>query len=120
MASRASEVATALRALADRLDTHPDLLIGTPRIWFYFHAKETFTNMVRLMPRPLKKTIFMPESQWPDLLVDFRSKPLDITATIPKSLSCTLIEPARPAVYRCDPVLSPEEDAEMVGEQGGL
>jgi hypothetical protein len=107
----ASEVAQSFRELAGRLDAQPDIDIPQPTIWLRFYEKNQLTCVVHLLPRPLKKSIFRPESAYPDLHIEYNSDPLRIVASIPQSASCTLIEPARPARYACEPILSPDEEA---------
>jgi hypothetical protein len=47
------------------------------------------------------------------LKLEYSSKFMDVYTSIPQSFTCTLIEPAKKAVYRCDPILSESEDAEL-------
>lgn len=109
----AKDVATELRKLAEYLDAAPDAIVPTP--WLSFNRdygkddKEKFLAVVRLMPKPLEKI-------WTerDLTIKYKSPVITAIARIDRSDMCELVEPARPAVYRCDPILSAEEDAELV------
>lgn len=39
----------------------------------------------------------------------------EITLEIERNAVCRIVKPAQPAEYECDPLLSPEEDAEIGG-----
>lgn len=103
--TQASEVAAELRRIADALDKEPAALIYRPILAFYCREKEHFINLARLLPKPLKKV-------WREHTVELHadSSNLILSADIPRNLVCELIEPAKPAVYRCEPLLSPEEE----------
>ena len=113
---KATEVAAALRILADSLNSQPETNIPIPRITFFCSSKEVFKNTVKLMPRPLKKHIFLADSNFPDLHVEHVTEEIDITVSIPQKAVCTLVEPARPAKYHCESILSPEEEATLTEE----
>ncbi len=109
----ASEVAAELRKFADRLDTNPEAKIKAPTVLFYHWSekdKEAFLEVAKLMPRPVVKG---EDTCKTELQIRYQSPAMEITAAIPKSISCKLVEPARPAVYDCITILSPEEDAEL-------
>lgn len=109
----AKEVAAELRRLADSLDREPELETHKPSLWFHFYTKEPFTAIVRNLPRPLSKTVFLPGSNSPDVHVEYASDALRVIASIPQSLTCKLVKPAQPAVYDCEPILSDEELTEV-------
>lgn len=111
---KAHEVATELRKLADSLDQQPEAEVVKPWITFYGHEKDSFLTTARLLPRPLKKRVEDPETRWARLRLENNTPTIDICASIEQSKTCTLITPARAAVYECDPILSPEEDAELI------
>lgn len=111
--SKAGLVAIELRRLADALDAQPDAEIIKPMVTFFGYDKASFLSTVRLMPRPLTKRVTEVGSTWARLRVDHENRSIDITASVPQSLTCELVEPAKPAVYRCDSILSEEEDAAM-------
>lgn len=108
----AKDVATKLREIAERLDTAPDANIPTP--WLSFSRdytgddKAKFLAFVCLMPKPFEKV-------WTDteLTLKHKSEVMTIIARIDRSDVCEPIEPAKPAVYRCEPLLSDEEDASV-------
>src|SRR5260221_520492 len=107
-------VAIELRKLADALDVQPDAEIEKPTIHFYGYEKNKFLALARMLPRPLKKSVSDPESiRWARVHLQYDSDALCIDCSIPQSLTCELIAPAKPAVYRCDPILSKEEEEVM-------
>jgi hypothetical protein len=111
----AKELAAELRIFADRLDTNPEVPISTGMLCFYHWSKEekdNFLNVARLLPRPAKKRI-SGSAERPEIEIDYDSSPLRICASISQAFTCELIEPAKPAVYRCEPILSPDEDAAL-------
>lgn len=110
---KAANVAIELRKLADAFDAQPEAEVIKPWITFYGYAKEPFLATVRLMPRPLKKKVEDEGSKWARVKVEYVSEAMDIAVSAPQSLTCEVVEPAKPAVYRCAPLLSEEEDAAM-------
>jgi len=109
---KASEVAAELRKFADSLDTNPDAEVLAASIYFYHwnkKNKERFMALAKLLPRPLKKAL-KGEAGSRDLVLTYESDALHVHSEIPQAATCTLVEPAKPAVYRCDPILSDEEN----------
>lgn len=108
----ASAVAIELRKLADSLDAAPEAVVPTP--WVSFgrdytpQDKERFLNFARLMPKPFTK-------EWTDrdLTLKFKTSAITVVARIDRADVCELVEAARPAVYRCDPILSADEEEEV-------
>lgn len=115
----AHQVAIELRKFADALDTDPDVEIAKTNVWWYFWSKsdkEMFKRIVRLLPRPLVKSIDDPTSDNPRIVVTSPSNAaVEFEARIPQRVNCRLVEPARPAVYDCEPLLSETEEAEITG-----
>lgn len=112
--SKAGSVAIELRRLADALDKQPDAEIIKPMVTFYGYEKSSFIATVKLLPRPLKKRISEPgDSKWARVRVGYVGDAIDIDASVPQSLTCELVQPAKAAVYRCDPIFSEEEDAAL-------
>ena len=112
----AHEVATELRKFADTLDTNPEAQIAKPNIWWYFWGetdKEMFKRIARMFPRPLRKRIDDPESSRPMIAIESANGIIDFETRIPQSVTCRIIEPARPAVFECDPIFSETEEAEI-------
>jgi len=108
---KAHEVAVELRKFADLLDKNPDVNMSRPDVSFYHWGKSDkgfFFDTCKLLPRPLKK-----RTSYDRLYVEYATDIITVYASIPQSETCQLVEPAKPAVYRCDSILSPEEDAAM-------
>jgi hypothetical protein len=105
----AGKAAAELRKLADALDTNPDIEITKPWVNFHGYDKATFAAVVKLLPRPLAKKEDGGDESYRRIRVEYRSEAIEIDASVPKYLTCELVEPAKPAVYRCDPLLSLEE-----------
>lgn len=113
---KASEVAAELRKLADGLERGGDTWVEQPAVFFSYmyggdDAKDHFVAIAPLLPRPLKK-----EYDRDQLQLVYETPALRVRAYIERSKVCTLVEPARDAVYRCEPLLSGEEEAELAGE----
>ena len=112
--AKASEVAIELRKLADALDREPDSDIERPYILFSHYTeegKEKFKTLARLLPRPIEKNWEELPNGYLNLIYD--TPAAYIKAYIPRSVVCTLVEPAKPAVYNCEPLLSIEEEAAL-------
>lgn len=110
----ASAIASELRNVADALEKGGDTKIPKANLWWYFDTKEELTALVRLLPHPLTKRIDNPP--YPRLIVERKHPLVDVDVRGPQSVTCTLVEPARPAKYRCDPILSEIEEREVMGE----
>jgi hypothetical protein len=111
---KAGEVAIELRKLADSLDQQPDADITRPWVYFYGYNKKEFLSVVKILPRPLKKSISSPGETYARRVVTYENAIIDLKASVPQSLVCELLEPAKLATYRCEPLLSPDEDAELI------
>jgi hypothetical protein len=112
----AKDVAKELRKLADSLDRQPEAVLQKPYISFSHYGKEQkdkFLSVCRILPKPLTKRM-----AYDDLRVEHKTDSLDIQATIPQQHTCELVEAAKPAVYRCAPILSEGEEMEL-GEEVG-
>lgn len=112
---KASEIAQKLRDLADGLEKMGDTYVGHTYISISAN-KENLRDLVKALPKPLTKKVFLPHSTSPDLHIEHRLDAGVIMVTIPQSLTCRLVEPAREAKYECDSILSPAEDAEIFAE----
>jgi hypothetical protein len=113
---RAGLVAIELRKLADALDKEPDTTIVRPNIYFMCSyvgdfGKAAFLSLAKLLPRPLVKRSTNNEYQ----LVG-ENDAIRFEAAITRSQVCTLVEPAKPAVYDCPSILSEAEEAAL-GEE---
>jgi hypothetical protein len=102
----AHEVASELRRIADALDKEPEVTFKRPLLFFFPDTKEEFLTQARILPRPLKKIVDSRDYalQSPD------ESAVWLRAKISRSEVCTLVEPAKPAVYDCGPLLSQEEE----------
>jgi hypothetical protein len=117
--AKAGEIATELRRVADALDKEPETALPQPLLSFYCNdhgaadkGKAVFLATVRLLPRPLTKapsdTVYQVEHGRND-----SEAAIWLRAQIDRSSVCTVIEPAKPAVYDCPALLSEEEEAEL-------
>ena len=115
MSTKASDVATELRKLADSIDGLGETEISRPFIYFSHSSgddrKERFIALAKVLPRPLKKTYG--EGSYPDLTLAYVGTHLRITASIPRSEVCEVLEPAKPAVYHCPSIFSQEEESAL-------
>ena len=112
---KASEVAMELRRVADALDAKPETNLVQPMLSFYCNSygegdkgKAIFLATARLLPRPLNKE-FDGNSYEIEHGKDGKSA-VWVRACISRENVCELVEPAKPAVYRCEPLLSEAED----------
>lgn len=109
---KASEVASELRKLADSLDREPDAKIPLTGVYFStrYEDKQAFLNVAAILPRPIKKTY---PCNGAEIELEYRSDAIRVFATARRSVVCELVEPAKPAVYRCEPLLSEAEEAAL-------
>ena len=116
---KAGEIAAELRRVADALDKEPEAKLPQPMLSFYCNdcgaedkGKAQFLQTVRLLPRPLAKepsdTVYQIEHGRSDA-----AAAVWIRAQIDRSSVCTIVEPAKPAVYDCPALLSLEEEEEL-------
>lgn len=106
-----------LRKLADLLEKHPEANVQTAFYYLYFSDKESFLAIARDLPRPFAKEYDSRENGYLTLTHGDYRKGGESTLKILRADACTLVEPAKPAVYSCDPILSAEEDAQLEGAQ---
>ena len=110
---KANDVATELHMLANHLAEGGDLEVKIPSIYLSYRyggdkAKDEFLALAKLLPRPLKKHYGSH-----DLELKFETEALYVCVAIERDKVCRLVEPAKPAVYECEPVLSPEEEGAL-------
>jgi len=111
MKTTAGNAAIELRRLAAALDAQPDAEIEQPYVSFYCEAKAPFLALVHLLPRPLKKSERDTNvARWARIMLSYENTGIRVNASVPKSLTYELVEPAKPAVYRCDPILSIDDE----------
>ncbi len=110
---KAIDAVANLRKLADLLEKHGDteIRMTSARIWF--ESKESFMTFARDFPRPYAKEYG--EGKYGSLVLTHGelTKTGEIHLDVERSAVCEMIEPARPATFRCPSIFSPEEEAEM-------
>ncbi len=104
----ASAIASELRAFADSLDTNPTLELPYAFLYFTCHTREEILGLAKIMPRPFEKSY-----SGNDIRLNHKTEALSAWVVAPRELTCTLVTPARPAVYDCEPLLSPDQDASL-------
>ena len=106
-----------LKKLADLLEKHPGANIHMASATVWFAEKNSFLSVARDFPRPFRKGYT--GGSFPDLDLDYGTLNEDgeITLRIPQAGICRLVEPAKPARYECDPILSADEEAQLEGAQ---
>ena len=111
----AGQVATELRKIADALDKQPETPVVRGLLYFCCSykgdaGKKAFISLAKLLPHPLAK---QPDNDnyWLKGVNDALTTDLYIS----RSQICTLIEPAKPAVYDCPSILSQEEEDALGG-----
>jgi hypothetical protein len=111
--AKAKQVAAALRTIAENLEREPEAEVGYFYCSAYPQNKEQALNLARLMPRPYTKKYsdneieLYHEFMASDITLDFA---VHHHITIKRIHVCELVEPAKPAVYKCNPLLSDEEE----------
>lgn len=110
---KAHEIATDLRKMADALDLKPNAEHQKAWLWFYCDTKEQFLSAATVVPRPLCKREDTPGYPHSRIYLEHNTPNLQIDASVAKSLTCELVEPAKPAIYRCDPIISALEEAQL-------
>jgi hypothetical protein len=107
-------LANELAKLAEHLKQQPDLDIGTMHLFNgYGPSAEQFKALAKVFPRPLKKEIRTLAGQQEIVLRNETIHGLNISFSVAQSKVCRMVVPARAAVYDCEPLLSPEEEAEL-------
>jgi hypothetical protein len=112
-------LAQELRKLADAVENVPRVNnsnFAKPYLWISYRygvvedSKAMFTNMAKALPRPVKK-VFSND----DFQIVYDTPAIKVELSIDRSTVCELIEPAKPAVYRCAPLMSAEDESEILG-----
>ncbi len=104
----ASAIASELRAFADSLDTNPTLELPYVFVCFSCREREQILGLAKLMPRPFEK-----EYPGKEIRLKYRTESINLWVDAPRAVTCRLVTPAREAVYDCEPLLSPDEDASL-------
>jgi hypothetical protein len=106
----AIQVAQELRKLADALEKGGETEIIQAFVCFshWDSQKQQFLDLAKLMPRPFAKKFDDDE-----IRLVHGNAAMDLWVKAPRSLACRIVEPAREAVYECEPLLSEAEEAEV-------
>jgi hypothetical protein len=113
LTTSAKNLAAELRTLANSLERMGDTEVKTPFVYFSYNycgdtAKDDFLALAKVLPRPLVK-----EYSDTEFILKLKTDSMRLQVSIERSKVCTLIEPAREAVYECLPLLSEEEDTSI-------
>lgn len=110
------ELALKLQALSVHLQEQPEVEIGPVVLSCEsVISKENFLALVKTMPRPISKryTDYFLWVETKDAERNERSDVMPLSFAINRETVCRLVQPAVKAVYECDPLLSPEEEAAL-------
>ncbi len=110
---KAIEVATELRRIADALEAKPETIVHKPWLHFYCDEKKPFLDTFSVLPRPLIKRYDRDNDMWDRVHLESNCDALDLDCSVPRSKICEIVEPAKPAVYNCPPLLSEEEESTL-------
>ena len=111
---QAHEVANELRRIAKALDNAAELEIAPYlSINAASDTKEDFLTLARIMPRPMKKGVDFPHTDYSDFKLEHSFWRIKVS----QSKVCTIVKPAQPAQYECPSILSDEEEAELVSAE---
>lgn len=113
----AGAVAIELRRIADAFEKNADAVVVKPILTFYhgyMATKEEFVSLAKVFPRPFDKGDGFKHEQF---TLTHHSEHLEVYASIERSAVCEIVEHARPAVYRCAPILGEEDDTVAAGSE---
>lgn len=102
-----------LRELADLLEKHPEADVSSVYLHLYFYDKESFFSIARDFMRPCVKKYEDGDHGYLTLTHGKSDHGGETNLKILRSTACTLVEPAKPAVYDCDLILSADEEAQL-------
>lgn len=106
----AGAIAIELRKLADALDKAPETELPQARFSLYCCSeKKHFLNAAQVLPRPLKKQYPKRPGEYELVYLEHATDALEIAASAYQHAVCTLIAPAMPARFECEPLLTDEE-----------
>lgn len=101
-----SDLARKLRVLADRLEARPDLQVSVTR---YVWSKEEAQKIIRDIGGKWTKQASGSEmNAW----IELTSLDTGLVIHIPRDKVCK-----RTVTYQCEPLLSPEEEAELIAPE---
>ena len=110
------DLAAELEKLAAHFRTQESFSIsGTPMLHLgSCHSRETFIALAKALPRPMRKRDGIGSTErFPEIAVEYVTEDIHVYASAERDVLCRLIEPARPAKYECEPLLSAEEEAQI-------
>ena len=114
----AASIAQELRKVADLLDKTPTADLPRPSLYFSCTysggTKEQFIATTKVFPRPAVKGDGYDHDE---ITLTHNAAAVGVYASIKKDKLCALIEPAVPAKYACEPILSLEEEDALGGNQ---
>ena len=114
--AKARQVAAALRTIAENLEREPEAEVGYFFCTAYPQHRAHALNLARLMTRPYTKEY---SDHAIELAHDFMASDITLDFAVrhrikfERSSVCEPVEPAKPAVYKCNPLLSNEEEAAL-------
>lgn len=109
----AIEIATDLRALADHYEKLGDIKLPKPRLVFHGEDKSQFVACSQALPRPIEKVYPTRDGDYESVRFYHHLRSLDVESWAWRVVACRVVEPPKPAVYECDPILSETEEAEI-------
>lgn len=112
MKTTAGELAIQLRKIADHLDSEPSKVLRRGSLSFHSYDRDDFLATLHAIPKPWKKEVDQ-DSSYPSLRVIYSTPAIEVYASVPQNKTCTLVRPAQPAVYECDPILSLAEESAL-------
>ena len=105
------EFASKLRTLADKWEQLPEQK-NTPLLFVENSRKEDAVAIVKGIGGHWTKTITNPDH--PYARVVYASRETGLEVSLYRDSLCRIIRPAQPAQYECEPLLSPDEEAEIL------
>lgn len=105
---KAVDLALELEKLANHYRDLGDATVNPIHCLDFHTGKESFLNAVAQMPHPFSKVY-----KGDDFAVVYRGAGVVIEHYAKRDRVCRIVEPAKPAVYECEPLLSPAEVARI-------
>lgn len=105
---KARELALELEKLANHYRNLGDVEVHPLHCLDYHVGKQSFLDAVARMPHPFNKVY-----RGDDFAVIYRTPAIVIEHYAKRDRVCRIVEPAKPAVFECLPLLSQEEVASL-------
>jgi len=113
------EIASDLRKLADALEQATDKTVISPKLSFGAGSnREQFLGAVAVMPHPFDKVIPSTSNEYDIVRLEHKMSSLIVETWAFRTAACRIVEPARPAVYDCEPLLSAIEEEALSAASG--